>query len=182
LEEWHLQLLQCAAHLIAVTKNFASIPESLNAVPPEPEVASSHDPAPVDSRGWNRLVVRYLDGRLVKGYGRDFQPTRGAVDLWSELGGPPESRITIPLAHLKAVFFVHDFDGDPAYVVQSSEEDAARIGRRITITFVDGEVVRGTTLGYSHGAPGFFVSPADSKTNNLKMYVLSGAIRHMQFR
>jgi hypothetical protein len=47
---------------------------------------------------------------------------------------------------------------------------------------VDGEVVRGTTLSYSQSGPGFFVSPLDSKTNNLKMFVLAGAIRHVQFR
>ncbi len=182
LEEWHLRFLQCAAHLIGVTKNFAPLPECSRAVPREPEIAGMQDPAPVDSRGWHRLVVRYLDGRLVKGYGRDLQPTRGTVDLWSEPGGPTESRITIPLAQLKAVFFVQDFDGDSSYAIEASTEEAAAVGRRITITFVDGEVLRGTTLSYNHGAPGFFVSPADSRTNNMKMFVLSGAIRHVQFR
>ena len=181
LEEWHLQLLQGAAHLIGVTRNLALNREGPPAVVGEPEVAEIQDPAPVDSRGWNRLVVRYLDGRMLKGYGRDFQPTRGMIDIWSEPDGPMESRMTIPLPQLKAVFFVHDFDGDPAYVSPSSEEGSG-IGRRITITFVDGEVLRGTTLSYSQGGPGFFVSPLDSKTNNLKMFVLAGAIRHVQFR
>ena len=137
-------------------------------------------PSPVDSRGWHRLVVRYLDGRLVKGYGRDLQPTRGTVDLWSEPGGPTESRITIPLAQLKAACL--GFDGDSSDAIEASTEEAVAVGRRITITFVDGEVLRGTTLSYNHGALGFFVSPADSRTNNMKMFVLSGAIRHVQFR
>jgi len=180
LEEWHLQLLQGAAHLLGVTRNIASNRESSTLVAPAPGTAVSQDPAPVDSRGWNRLVVRYLDGRLFKGFGRDFQPARGMVDLWSE-PEQAESRITIPLAQLKAVFFVHDFEGDPAYVGQPSAEEAPAHGRRITITFVDGEVVRGTTLNYSQGGAGFFVSPLDSKTNNLKMFVLAGAIRHVQF-
>lgn len=182
LEEWHLQLLQGAAHLIGVTRNFASDRESPTPVIEEPEVAAIQAPAPVDSRGWNRLVVRYLDGRMLKGYGRDFQPTRGMIDLWSEPDGPTESRMTIPLGQLKAVFFVHDFEGDPAYVDQASTEEGPGIGRRITITFVDGEELRGTTLSYSQSGPGFFVSPLDSKTNNLKMFVLAGAIRHVQFR
>jgi hypothetical protein len=76
LEDWHLQLLQGAAHLIGVTRNFASDCQSSTPVAPEPDIAVSQDPAPIDSRGWNRLVVRYLDGRLLKGFGRDFQPTR----------------------------------------------------------------------------------------------------------
>jgi hypothetical protein len=183
LEEWHLQLLQGAAHLIGVTMNLDSIRESSKpAVPRGPEAAESQDRAPLDSRGWNRLVVRYLDGRLLKGYSRAFQPTRGTIDLWSEPGGPTESRITISLAHLKAVFFVHDFEGESSYVVQPSTQEVATVGRRITITFVDGEVLQGTTLSYGQGGPGFFVSPVDSKTNNMKMFVLSGAIRHVQFR
>jgi len=183
LEDWHLQLLQGAAHLIGVTRNFATDLQSSTPVAPEPDVAVSPDPAPIDSRGWNRLVVRYLDGRMLKGYGRDFLPTRGMVDLWSEPDGPTDSRMTIPFAQLKAVFFVHDFEGDPAYIGQpSTEEGGSGIGRRITITFVDGEVLRGTTLSYSQGGPGFFVAPLDSRTNNLKMFVLAGAIRHVQFR
>jgi len=181
LEDWHLQLLQGAAHLIGVTRNFASERQSSTPVAPEPDIAVRQGPAPIDSRGWNRLVVRYLDGRLLKGFGRDFHPTRGMVDLWSE-PDVTETRITIPLAQLKAVFFVHDFEGDPAYVETPSAEEGPAMGRRITITFVDGEVVRGTTLSYSQGGPGFFVSPLDSKTNNLKMFVLAGAIRHVQFR
>jgi hypothetical protein len=181
LEDWHLQLLQGAAHLIGVTRNFASDCQSSTLVAPEQDITVSQDPAPVDSRGWNRLVVRYLDGRLLKGFGRDFQPTRGMIDLWSEPDAA-ETRITIPLTQLKAVFFVHDFEGDAAYVGKPSAEDERAVGRRITITFVDGEVVRGTTLSYSQSGPGFFVSPLDSKTNNLKMFVLAGAIRHVQFR
>jgi len=181
LEDWHLQLLQGAAHLIGVTRNLASDCQSSTLVAPEQDITVSQDPAPVDSRGWNRLVVRYLDGRLLKGFGRDFQPTRGMIDLWSEPDAA-ETRITIPLAQLKAVFFVHDFEGDAAYVGKPSAEDGRAVGRRITITFVDGEVVRGTTLSYSQSGPGFFVSPLDSKTNNLKMFVLAGAIRHVQFR
>jgi hypothetical protein len=182
LEEWHLLLLQGAASLIGMTKNFEPNREnSKPAAAPEPETGGLST-APVDLRGWNRLVLRYLDGRLLKGYSRDFQPSRGAVHLWSELGGPAESRITIPLAHLKAVFYVNDFEGNPAYVSPPSTDQVPTIGRRVTITFVDGEVVRGTTLSYSEDGPGFFVSPVDGKTNNMKMFVMSGAIRHVQFR
>jgi hypothetical protein len=182
LEEWHLQLLQGAAHVIGVTRNFAPNRETPTPAIEEPQIADVQEPAPVESRGWNRLVVRYLDGRMLKGYGRDFQPTRGMVDLWSDPDGPVDSRMTIPLAQLKAVFFVHDFEGDSAYVGQPATTEGSGIGRRITITFVDGEVLRGTTLSYSQNGPGFFVSPLDSKTNNLKMFVLAGAIRHVQFR
>jgi len=180
LEAWHLQLLEAGAQLIGVSRNLASSRERSTPIEVVPEPGKQR-PERNELRGWNKLVVRYLDGRLLKGYGRDFQPTRGSLDLWNDPDINPESRMTIPFAHLKAVFFVHDFAGNPAHSADADAEDPSARGRRITITFVDGEVLRGTTLGYSQNASGFFVFPLDATTNNTKMFVLAGAIRHMQF-
>ncbi|HEU5258838.1 MAG TPA: hypothetical protein VFU28_22775 [Vicinamibacterales bacterium] len=167
LEAWHLQLLEAGAQLVAVSKDLASSHERAKE---EPEL-----------RGWNKLVVHYLDGRLLKGYGRDLQPTRGSLDLCNDPDGPDESRMTIPFAHLKAVFFVQDFAGNPDHLPRPDADDPSARGRRVTVTFVDGEVLRGATLGYSQNAPGFFVSPLDSTSNNTRIFVLAGAIRHVQF-
>jgi hypothetical protein len=117
---------------------------------------------------------------MLKGYGRDFLPARGSLDLWNAPDDQPDSRITIPFAHLKAVFFVHDFAGNPEHVETADAEDPSLRGRRISVTFLDGEVLRGVTLGYSQNASGFFVSPLDSKGNNVKVFVLATAIRHVQ--
>jgi len=117
----------------------------------------------------------------LKGYGRDLQPTRGSLDLCNDPDGPDESRMTIPFAHLKAVFFVQDFAGNPDHLPKPDADDPSARGRRVTVTFVDGEVLRGATLGYSQNAPGFFVSPLDSTSNNTRIFVLAGAIRHVQF-
>jgi len=180
LEMWHLQLLEAAAHLITVTRDVTSSRERPQPVEAATQIRLETEPAA--PAGWNRLVVRYVDGRLLKGYGRDFLPARGSVDLWNDPGSVSESPITIPFAHLKAVFFVHDFEGNPAHSPSPDADDPSARGRRITVTFVDGEVLRGVTLGYQQNAPGFFVSPLDSSTNNLKMFVLAGAIRHVQFQ
>jgi hypothetical protein len=190
LEAWHLQLLEGVAQLIGVTRNFESADEEGSApkVEPEPEPAPPAVPAPAvvtDLRGWHRLVVRHLDGRMFKGFGRDFQPAKGSVQIWSEPDGPIESLTTIPFSGLKAIFFVRDFDGDPSQAGPqpvAGEKVAAGAGRRVTVTFVDGEVLRGTTMSYNQNGPGFFVSPVDSRTNNMKIFVLSGAIQYTQFR
>jgi Family of unknown function (DUF6982) len=178
LEAWHLQLLEAGAQLLAVSKDLASSRERVTAAPVA-EVADK--PEPPELRGWKRLVVHYLDGRLLKGYGRDVQPTRGSLELCQDPDGPDQSRITIPFAHLKAVFFVHDFAGNPSHCPAPDADDVSARGRRITVTFVDGEVLRGATLGYSQNAPGFFVSPLDITSNNARIFVLAGAIRHVQF-
>ena len=41
--------------------------------------------------------------------------------------------------------------------------------------FVDGELVCGYTMAYSPGREGFFVVPADSASNNIRIYVVSAA-------
>jgi hypothetical protein len=178
LEAWHLQLLEAGAQLLAVSRDLASSRDRVMEEP-VPEVAEAAE-AP-ELRGWNRLVVHYLDGRLLKGYGRDVQPTRGSLELCHDPDGPDESRVTIPFAHLKAVFFVHDFAGNPEHCPAPHADDVSARGRRITVTFVDGEVLRGATLGYNQNAPGFFVSPLDITSNNVRIFVLAGAIRHVQF-
>ena len=178
LEVWHLQLLEAAAHLITISKDVAS--SRARAARVEADAALPDASQLPERRGWNRLVVRYLDGHLLKGYGHDFLPARGSVDLWDP-DSHSESRITIPFAHLKAVFFVHDFEGDPTHVVAMDAEDPSLRGRRLTVTFVDGEVLRGVTLSYGQSAPGFFMLPLDSTGNNAKIFVPAGAIRHVQF-
>jgi uncharacterized protein DUF6982 len=177
LEAWHLQLLEAGAQLVAVSKDLASSHERAK----EAAARSDEKPHAPELRGWNKLVVHYLDGRLLKGYGRDLQPTRGSLDLCNDPDGPEESRITIPFAHLKAVFFVQDFAGKPDHLPRPEADDPTARGRRVTVTFVDGEVLRGATLGYSQNAPGFFVSPLDSTSNNTRIFVLAAAIRHVQF-
>jgi hypothetical protein len=84
------------------------------------------------------------------------------------------------MAQLKAIFFVRDFAGNPGRV-ERQEFDAKQQGRRIEITFLDNEVLLGSTLGYRPDGTGFFVTPADSEGNNLRMYVLHGAIRHIRY-
>jgi len=40
-------------------------------------------------------------------------------------------------------------------------------GKQVEVTFADGEIMVGSTLGYDPNRPGFFVFPADPNCNNL---------------
>ncbi len=171
IEDWHVQLLKTAAHLIAAHQQTARATERSTVE------RARRDESPADPHGWHRLVVRYKDGRLLKGFGRDFHPPKGEVYLWPAVDAPNESRITIRLIHLKAVFFVHDFDGGSREELEAD----AMTGRRIIVTFLDGEVLDATTLNYGADAPGFFVSPTDTATNNERIFVVNDAVRHVQF-
>jgi hypothetical protein len=130
--------------------------------------------------GWQKIVVRYREGLLLKGFTHDFHPSRSQFSLWPSVNATPRERAHIPLAQLKAVFFVRDFHGDPARADKPTFDGPIE-GRRIEVTFADDEVLLGSTLSYRPAQGGFFVIPADRGTNNLRVFVVSNAIRHVRF-
>jgi hypothetical protein len=136
-------------------------------------------PASAPTRiGWQRVVARFRNGRVVRGYTNDFHPSKPHFHLTSE--DKTGDALFVVLAGLKAVFFVRDFAGDPSRV-DSAEFDTASHGRKIEVTFADGEVLRGTTLAYRNDGTGFFVQPADAASNNTRVFVAPGAARSVKF-
>jgi hypothetical protein len=128
---------------------------------------------------WNKLVVRYLDGTLLKGFCQDFHPTRSFFHMTPSITAGAETSM-VPMQQLKAVFFVRDFDGDPNYVEAQTFAERPS-GRKIEITFADGEQMVGSTLGYRTDGAGFFVSPADGDGNNLRVFVLPGGVKRVRY-
>ena len=112
----------------------------------------------------NKLVVRFQDGRVLKGHSMDFNPNKAIFHLVTE--GYPQMRTTVEVAKLKAVFFVKNFKGDPNYVASNDfDPDGRYIGKKLKVTFFDGEVMAGVRQGYKEGRPGFFLVPVDSGGN-----------------
>jgi hypothetical protein len=172
LESWHLSFLKAAAHLATVITEA----DQMISARDRAAGAATNGTLPV---GWKRLVVRYLDGRLLKGFNLDFAAAKGLVHVWTAPRAEA-SRITVPFGHLKALFFVHDLEGDPRH--RPGIDMSTEHGRRVEITFVDGEVMEGTTLTYSSKGPGFFVTPLDASGNNQRVFVVSGAVRSLKYR
>ena len=122
----------------------------------------------------NRVVVRYRDGRKLKGFTWDFVPTKDVFHIADE---KDEKKITeIATKELKAVFFVRTFEGDknhqPAYSLESFKKVQ---GLKLRVTFFDGEILYGTTNAYSPGRKAFFMLPADKAGNNERVYVFADA-------
>jgi hypothetical protein len=140
--------------------------------------APSRPPALGAAATWQKVVVRYRDGRILRGYTSDFNVSRPQLHLSS--APVANDALIVPLNQLKALFFVRDFDGDPAYQEQKTFGDRAQ-GRKLEVTFEDGEVLVGSTLSYRADGHGFVVHPADSKANNLRVFVSSSAVRHVRF-
>jgi small nuclear ribonucleoprotein (snRNP)-like protein len=129
----------------------------------------------------NRIVVRYQDGRLLKGTTTDFLPTKDVFHV--VIAGDPSAKPTeVRVGNLKAVFFVKDFSGNAEYAERRTfESSKPAMGRKIQVVFKDGEVLTGTTQGYQPGRAGFFVFPADANSNNDRCFVVSAAVKDVTF-
>jgi hypothetical protein len=129
-----------------------------------------------------KIIIRYADGRLIKGFTSDFFPNKPLFHIQSVESQPMDKGIEVYVRDLKAVFFVKDFIGDQAYNENKSfTEGPQPSGRKVEVTFTDGEVIVGSTLGYDPGRPGFFVTPADPKSNNLRMFVISARVAKFRY-
>ncbi len=171
LDSEHLPFLKAAAYLVTLITQVGMMGTRDRAASP----ATSGD-LPV---GWKRLVVRYLDGRMLKGFTNGFSAASGNVHVWIDPNAPESSRITVSISQLKTIFFVHDLEGDPAH--RPGADAAIGHGRRVEVTFVDGEVLMGRTLTYSTDGRGFFVTPLDSGGNNVRIFIAPAAVQQVTF-
>lgn len=126
----------------------------------------------------NRVVARFADGRIVKGTTQDFSVTRDYFHVIPpEAGAAP---IRIGVRELKAVFFVKDHAGNREYN-ERKQFDRLVPGRKLQVVFKDGEALVGSTTAYDAARPGFFMTPADPKSNNDRIYVVARAVRAVAF-
>jgi len=178
--DWQFKLLQAGGYLLELLPLAAGSQGAAEApaVPDGGGLVIS--PATPDATGWQKIVVRYREGRLLKGFTHDFHPSRTQFTLWPAVHSAPSERMHVPTSQLKAVFFVRDFAGNPGYS-EPRTFDGAVAGRRLEVTFADDEVLLGSTLSYRPDGLGFFMNPADTRGNNLRVFVVGSAIRHVRF-
>jgi small nuclear ribonucleoprotein (snRNP)-like protein len=126
----------------------------------------------------NRLVVKYKDGKIVKGWTTDFGQNKEMFHL-HPIKGFGKDIIEIVTSELKAVFFVKDYKGDKKYQkVRTFEGQHEPIPseRKIIVIFKDGENFYGTSHSFNPERKGFFVYPIDPNDNNDKVFVINPAV------
>ena len=137
----------------------------------------------VKKRERNRIVVRFKDGRLFKGYTLDFSPIKDTFHLISEQEEDKGYVYEIETEKLKAIFFVKTLKGNKDYIEKKrfEEVDTSSIqGVKIKVEFPDGEIIRGKSFVYSKKRDGFFVFPVDPKSNNERIYIMTSAVSNIQ--
>ncbi|MGD9552208.1 MAG: hypothetical protein AB7V60_03765 [Candidatus Caldatribacteriota bacterium] len=124
-----------------------------------------------------KIVVKYHDGNIIKGYTTDFNPSRDFFHIYpikESLNIVQEESVEIKLNSIKAVFFVKSFEGNKNYKKVRTFEgytSGPPSQRKIIVIFKDGENFYGTTHSYDPERTGFFVYPIDEQDNNDRVFV-----------
>lgn len=128
----------------------------------------------------NKVVVALVENRRIKGFVYNFSPLRESFSVFPTESAQKADAKEIRLKDVKAVFFVKDFLGHSTRNdIQSAEQ--LRRGRKMEVTFRDGEKMIGTTEAYHTQKPGFFMFPADTDGNNSRVFVVNANLRSVKF-
>ena len=120
---------------------------------------------------WKRIVARFEDGRLLRGFCRDFLPIGGAIDVWALPDAPQQARITVPVHRLRTIDFLDEAAIDsgsqgPCELVETLRSGA----ENLVVTFRNGQVLTGT-LEHHEPEVGFFLG---------RTFVFSHAIERVE--
>jgi|LSQX01.2.fsa_nt_gb small nuclear ribonucleoprotein (snRNP)-like protein len=132
----------------------------------------------------HKVVIKYQDGKIMKGWVQNFKPERGAIMVNPLAEYSQEEKLEIRVSGLKAVFFVKDFIGNSTFQKAKTFENypySTPTQRHIIVYFKDGEKLYGTSYSYNPNKDGFFVYPIDPMDNNIRIFVLKDATENIEF-
>jgi small nuclear ribonucleoprotein (snRNP)-like protein len=114
--------------------------------------------------GEHRVVVHTVEGQVLRGSLVDVDLDSAEVPLGG--GGGVE---LIPASRIKAIFFMLMPGGKPPQPE----------GKKVRVTFRDGRQVAGFSGDYDESHTGFFMIPADTRTNTGRIWVYRDATRQV---
>jgi hypothetical protein len=127
------------------------------------------------SKSPGRVVVRFVDGRVLKGYA-NFDPAEPRLQLVPH-EDPDSDGLEVAVKDLKAVFFVRTFEGDPRYDESKDlYQDRPPDTRKVSVRFRDGEELVGYTRQLDRHRAGLFFTPLDPGSNNLRVFAVFDAL------
>lgn len=130
---------------------------------------------PAKDESFVRLIIRYLDGKLIKRVAKAYQFSGDRLAIVNLLTGRNE---TFSLVNLKAVFFVKHLIGNPERADRHGFVQASA-GENMFVEFHDNECMWGACESYNPNSLGFFIKPCDEDCNNLLVYVDRRATKYI---
>lgn len=127
-----------------------------------------------------RVVAHYRGGRMLKGTTHDFAPGKPECRVY-ENGDERSRAVAVSMADLKALFFVKSYQGNKQHVEKKTFKPGPAQGRKVSVTFHDGETMMGYTVGYDAKKQGFFLVPVDPDSNNARVYVVNAAVARLEW-
>jgi hypothetical protein len=116
--------------------------------------------------GSHRVVVHTVEGQVKRGVLDDAELAAAALALG---GAPGAAAEAIPTEKVKAIFFM----------LAPGEQAPTPNGKKVRVTFRDGRQVAGFSPDYREDAVGFFMIPADTRTNTARIWVYQAAVRQV---
>ncbi len=128
----------------------------------------------IDNLG--KVVVHTREHKIHRGFSKK-EFIGDNVRILDESG----NESTFPIKDLKAIFFVKEFNGDPAYdEVLFLKKETARPWLWVHVEFEDGEILEGRIRNSEeiiNGSTGFFIWVSDEYANSQSVYVVKKSIR-----
>jgi hypothetical protein len=116
--------------------------------------------------GAQRVVVHTIEGQVRRGVLEDADLSAAALALAPQPGSAPEPLDT---DKVKAIFFM----------LAPGERPPAPEGRKVRVTFRDGRQIAGFSPDYDETGLGFFMIPADSRTNTGRIWVYRTSVKQV---
>jgi hypothetical protein len=140
------------------------------ALPPPPPLEPVIVPVPAGGvttvAGTRRVVIHTLDGQVLRGTLTDANLEAPELELDT---GAPGAVTPVMTADVKAIFFM----------LTPGERPPAPLGKRVRVAFRDGRQVAGFSPDYQEGGAGFFMIPADTRTNTGRIWVYQAAVKQV---
>ncbi len=127
----------------------------------------------IDNLG--KVVIHTRDHKIHRGFSKKEFIGKN-VKILDESG----NESTFPLKDLKAIFFVKEFNGDPAYdEVLFLKKEKPRPWLWVHVEFEDGEMIEGKIRNSEeiiNSSDGFFVWISDEYANSESVYIVKNSI------
>jgi hypothetical protein len=130
-----------------------------------------------------KVILRFIDGKMLKGYIRDLKIAEEYLYLEDE----SSHQLKVRLKELKAIFYVKKFEGERGHQEKKAAAGIRPGAKRVFVKFKDGETIMGnmeSDIPWQEGRffesmkeKAFTIIPVDEGSNNTRILVVTTAVK-----